>query len=73
MKTISKNLGRKMSAVRAIGYALTTADYAGWSAASALFAVYLRPSEIASLAIAALGALDEDVYREVVKFVEGEA
>lgn len=61
-----------LKATRAFGYAVTLGDFAGWSAASALFAVHLRPSEIAAPAIAALDALDNDAFGKVLDFVEGE-
>lgn len=72
--TLSRHMKpQHLKATKAFGYAVTLGDFAGWSAASALFAVHLRPREIASLSIAALGALDDDAYAAVLAFMEGEA
>ena len=52
-----------------MGYALTIADYGGWFAASALFAVHLKPSEIAGLAVASLSALDDEGMSAVFDYL----
>ena len=75
---MSSTLARHMKpqhlkATRAFGYAVILGDHAGWFAASTLFSVHLKPSEIAGLAVAALDALDEDALNLVLDFVEGEA
>jgi len=59
-------------AARMLGYGLTLADYAGWAATSAVWCAYLRPSEIAAIAIASMGALDDDVFQVVLRYLEGE-
>lgn len=60
-----------IKASKAVGYALTIADYSGWFAVSALFAVHLKPSEIAALSIAALSVLDDDSLAAVFDYMDG--
>jgi len=70
--TLSRHMKpQHLKATQAFGRALVMADFAGWYATSALFAVYLRPSELAALAIAALASLDDDAYAETIAYMEG--
>jgi hypothetical protein len=71
LSTLSRHIKPgHLRATRMLGYGLTLADYAGWAATSAVWCVHLRPSEIAAIAIASMGALDDDVFQVVMDYLE---
>ena len=54
-----------------LGYALTLGDFAGWAAASAVWAVRLTAEERAALAWAALKSLEPEQAEAVAETVFG--
>ena len=74
MKGISKLMpGRHLRASRALGYALTLADYDGWEQASAIWEARLTPQERAALGWAALRSLEPQDARKCSNAVLGGA
>ena len=59
-----------LRATRMLGFALTLGDHAAWAATSTVFQFHLRPSELASIAIASISALDDDVFQVVMDHLE---